>query len=111
MFRYYSLMAHSMFRPRRTSLTPAPDYSAKQQVKEMLSKKSKEETDYKPASMGSEKRCHECANYMKPGQSESDCRKVIDIVVADGVCDLWQQRDYSEKKTNTEIVISVNGNS
>lgn len=74
-------------------------------------KKSPSDADYKPASSDSKKRCHECANYGKPGSHESDCKKVIGIVVAEGVCDFWQQRKYEEEApkhdAKTEIVIRL----
>lgn len=102
---------------RRNSLSKAPDYSTKRDVADLASgkKKSFEEVNYLPASDGSKKRCHECANYLKPGQAESDCAKVISIVKAEGVCDLFKQRDYHDdvepepKPTPTEIVIRLNG--
>lgn len=91
---------------KRNSLTPAPDYSAKRDVKAFLSgaKKTPSEADYKPASEDSNKRCHECANYGKPGEPEADCGVVVGIVQAEGVCDMFTQRDYSEPG---QIVIEI----
>lgn len=83
----------------RNSLAKAPDYSAKQATEQYLSgqKKTWSEVHYLPASEDSAKRCHECAYYLKPGQPESDCAKVIDVVKAEGVCDLFTQRQYNDK--------------
>lgn len=104
-------MVHPMFRPRRTSFTKAPDYSTRADVAAVVSgsKKTPTEADYKPASDDSKKRCHECANYGKPGEPEADCSKIVGIVKAEGVCDLFSQRDYTAG--GTEIVIKVNANS
>lgn len=106
-------MVHPLFR-KRASNTPAPDYSGKAETLAFLrkEKKGQEEADYRPASGDSKKRCHECASYQKPGDKESSCAKVIGVVVAEGVCDLWTQRDYSSdpvgtKKPPTEITIRL----
>lgn len=92
---------------KRTSLTRAPDYSGKRDTEAYLkgSKKSPSEVDYKPASEDSKKRCHECMNYGKPGEPEADCGVVVGIVKAEGVCDLFAQREY--KKPDTGLVIEV----
>lgn len=76
-------------------------------------KKTWTEVDYRPASMDSTKRCHECKFYKHPGMPESDCERVIDIVKAEGTCDLFSQRDYFADKPagdsgkKTEIVIRL----
>lgn len=110
MFGYPLLMALPWQKPR-TSFTRGPDYSAKQDAVGLLrgNKKTPSEADYKPATDDSKKRCHECRNYGKPGESESDCGVVVGIVKAEGVCDMWTQRPYDAPST-TEIVIKVNGN-
>lgn len=58
-------------------------------------KRTPTDVDYKPASDDSKKRCHECMNYGKYGEPEADCGVVVGIVKAEGVCDLFTQRDYS----------------
>lgn len=94
--------------PRRNSLSRGPDYSGKSDVRAVLSgqKKTPSEADYKPASDDSKKRCHECANYGKPGEPEADCGVVVGIVKAEGVCDMFTQRDYSQ---SGGLVIEVRG--
>lgn len=83
---------------RRNSLSKAPDYSAKGDTASLLKglKRTPSDVDYKPASDDSTKRCHECKNYGKPGQPESDCKRVVGIVKAEGVCDLFAQRSYDD---------------
>jgi hypothetical protein len=102
---------------KRTSSTPAPDYSSKGDAAAVASgeKKTFNEAHYRPASQDGKKRCHECKSYLKPGQPESDCAKVISVVKAEGYCDLWSQRDYKEGSDSTEgkktldITVKVSG--
>jgi hypothetical protein len=82
----------------RTSLTRAPGREG--------TKRTPSEADYKPASDDSKKRCHECKNYGKYGEPEADCGIVIGIVKAEGVCDMFTQREYT---SNQQIVIEVRG--
>ena len=91
-------MVHPMFGPPRTSLTRAPGREG--------TKRTPTEADYKPASEDSKKRCHECRNYGRPGEPESDCGVVVGIVKAEGVCDMFTQRDYS---VPSPVVIEVRG--
>lgn len=105
-------MVHPLFQKRRDSLSRAPDYSTKRDTIAFLKreKQSPSDVDYKPASDDSKKRCHECVNYGKYGQPEADCKKVVGIVKAEGVCDLFRQRKYDDDEvgtTPTEVVISV----
>lgn len=100
---------------KRTSFSKAPDYSAKRETEAVLrgDKKTPNEVDYKPVPTDSRKRCSECVSYLRVGQSESDCSKVIGIVKAEGTCDLWAQRDYADDNAglnkSTEITIHVRG--
>lgn len=97
---------------RKDSLAKGPDYSGKAATLAYLrgEKKVPSEVDYKPASTDSKKRCSECVSYLRVGQAESDCSKVIGIVKGEGTCDLWVQRDYSDDhKPATEITIHVRG--
>ena len=102
-------MVHPMFQPKRNSFSKGPDYSAKRDTAAVLSgeKKTFSEAHYRPASQDGKKRCHECKFYQKPGQAESDCAKVIGVIKAEGVCDLWSQRDYSKTSGGTEITVSI----
>lgn len=90
-------MAHPMFEII-ISATKGPDYSAKNDAKALIrgEKKTFDEVHYQPAGEDSKRRCHECVSYLKPGQQQSDCAKVISVVQAEGVCDLWKQRNYGE---------------
>ena len=93
---------------RRTSYSKAPDYSAKQNVEDVLSgaKKTFKESHYQPAQQDSLKRCSECKFYKKPGNDKSDCDKVIGVIEADGYCDLFIQKDY-RKDSTPNIVIEI----
>lgn len=96
------MMVHPMFK-KRLSFSKAPDYSAKADTVAFLKKEKQtpSEADYKPASGDSRRRCHECKYYSKFGEPESDCQKVIGIVVAAGTCDVWAQRDYPQNAPNS----------
>jgi len=100
-------MVHPMHDKKRFSLSKAPDYSAKRDTEDVLSgkKKTPSEADYKPASNNSNQRCHECMNYGKPGEPVSDCGVVIGIVKAEGVCDMFCQREYD--KPGSGVVIEI----
>ena len=103
-------MVHPLFR-RRDSFAKAPDYSAKADTLALLRKEkaTPTEADYKPAQVDSKKRCHECKFYEKYGEPKSSCTKIIGVVVAEGTCDYWSQRDYNTTDTNkgTTIVVEV----
>lgn len=96
------------FMKTRKSNTRGPDYSAKRDTEAILSgqKKTPSEADYKPATADAKQRCHECKSYSKFGEPESDCKKVVGIVKAEGICDLFSQRDYSDTK-EAGVVISI----
>lgn len=101
-------MAHPLFQ-RRNSLSKAPDYSAKQDTRDVLSGKKKTwpEVEYSPAKQDDPKRCHECVNYLKPGQEKSDCAKVVGVIQAAGVCNLWKQREYNDRPDEAAPAITV----
>lgn len=83
---------------KRTSFAKAPDFSAKRDTESVLKgeKKVPTEVDYRQAPVDSKERCHECSFYNKPGSSESDCAKVVGVVRAEGVCDLFRLRAVGE---------------
>lgn len=78
---------------KRTSFTKAPDYSGPSDTEAVLSKKkvTPVDADYSPASANARARCIECEYYLQKGKAESDCAKVIGLVVANGTCDLYEQ--------------------
>lgn len=104
-------MVHPAFRPKRTSFTKAPDYSAKADTVSVLKGEKKvpndPDVDYRPASYTSKDRCSECEFYKRVGQSESDCEKIVGIVKAEGVCDLFKQRDYSQDVESDDNTITI----
>lgn len=82
-------MADHPFAAKRQSFAKGPAHLQN-------SKKTFSEAHYVPAGQDSKKRCHECKFYEHPGNKESSCAKVIGVVSADGVCDLFSQRNYAE---------------
>ena len=94
---------HALFGAPRDSQSKATPVAGSKDVMSLLSgkKKTPSDADYKPASSDSTKRCHECMNYGKPGAPESDCGVVIGIVKAEGVCDMFAQREYAQPGTVT----------
>lgn len=100
---------------KRTSFSKAPDFSAKRDTESVLKgeKKVPTEVDYRQAPVDSKERCHECLHYSKPGSSESDCAKVVGVVRAEGVCDLFKQGAAPQPATTSTpsmaITIEVGG--
>lgn len=94
---------------KRKSFAKAPDFAAKNDAVAMLKgeKKGPSEVDYRPASRESKDRCSECISYKRKGQSESDCDRVVGIVKAEGVCDLFKQGERAATESSTSIVIEI----
>lgn len=102
---------HPSQRPKRTSFTKGPDLTGKLDTLAFLrgEKKTPTEADYRQAPVDSKARCHECQSYQKPGQSESDCAKVVGVVRAEGTCDLFSERTtpVPSETRSTEITIRL----
>lgn len=96
---------------KRTSFAKGPDLSGKNDTLAYLrgDKKTPTEADYRQAPVDSKARCHECQSYQKPGQGESDCARVVGVVKAEGVCDLFSQRTSVPESEfqRTEITIRL----
>lgn len=105
-------MADIPYFARRDSSAKGPDYSAKMDTVAYLKGEKKvpndPEVDYRQAPYAAKQRCSECKSYKRIGQSESDCEKVVGIVKAEGVCDLFEQRDYDkDPEDDNTITIKI----
>lgn len=101
----------SPFAPRKSN-APAPSYRAKNDVKAMLTgeKKSQTEVNYMQAPYGSKNRCSECEYYCEPTQKDSPCSKVVGVISADGICDLYEDRKAPEEAPQPAVSITINVN-
>lgn len=99
-------MAEHPYFGRKRSFAKGPDFSAKNDTVAVLrgDKKTPTSVDYRAASVDSKKRCHECKFYSKYGSPESDCDKVVGVVKAEGVCDLFAQRDYAPEVKKEQVI-------
>lgn len=101
---------HPLF-GRKVSTVKPRDYSARDDTAAVLKgeKKVPSDVDYRPAPFGSSKQCHECKFYTKFGESESDCKRVVGVVRAEGLCDIWEKRteEPSGEGPKTTVVIDV----
>lgn len=75
-----------------------PGVDAKRDAVGVLSgdKRLKSETNYRHPE-DTDKICLSCKFYEKAGESESSCSRVVGIVKAEDVCDLWGQGPDSTK--------------
>lgn len=91
--------------------------STKKDARQVLAgeKSLKSEVHYRPQSEDSEKVCFECINYCNRGEPQGECDKVVGLVTAGWVCDLWQQappdadgdNDGDEKSPIVQVLINL----
>lgn len=94
---------------KRDSPAKGPDYSAKNDTKAVFSgrKVLRSEANYRPAKEDSFKQCSECEYYENPGQPKSSCAKVVGVIDAEGVSDLFRERQGPPTKNSTSITIQI----